>query len=201
MTAVDDFSLDCCFSSEDALFDAILPESMLLGAVDVLDDSAMIALPAIVLSSPQRVSKRKRVEARLRWVREIYAKDRKKLVTALIRWFGDHGYTLQSHAAPHDSAAQLGYHSAAFLDSKDARVAVLHREFPVPVLGCTIRLFDRVGHFPVVFVSSADGIVDQIKVTSVEHWEDHARRFLPQFDAEAEEVSTLKGVVSFKRPV
>jgi hypothetical protein len=70
-------------------------------------------------------------------------------------------------------------------------VVIFKRSFPKPVCDFTVRIFDRAGRFPVVFVSSPDGIVFRLQVRSVEHLEENARRFLPQFDVDTEEVSTL----------
>jgi len=205
LACFDDTSLLCDFPSVaelDLIFNSPSTDAKNAGDPILVDEDTppleMIALPAIVLPS-KKVSRRKRVEARLRWVREIYAVDRRKLVAGLIAWFRDSGYALLSHKPPYSAVEQLGYKSASFLDTKDARVAVLHRSFPAPVHGFTLRVFDRAGHFPVVFVSSVDGIVDQLKVTSVDHWEDSARRFLPQFDVETEEVRTFEGVKSWGR--
>lgn len=178
--------------------DAAVPDDAIVeqGVEEGLDASLeSAAIPAIVLSSEKKAPKRKRVEKKVevKQARDIYAEDRQRLVAGLIQWFCDRGYVLRSHAAPFDDVEQLGYLSASFLESKGTKVAVLCYEFPKPV-GCfTVRIYDHAGRFPVVFVSSADCIVDQLKVKSVEHWEDNARRFLPQFDVDAEEVSTLFG--------
>jgi hypothetical protein len=172
-----------------------IQESGVVGEEGLDASPSSAAIPAIVLSSDKKASKRKRVEKKVevKQARDIYAEDRQRLVAGLIQWFCDRGYVLRSHAAPFDDVEQLGYISASFLESKGTKVAVLCYEFPKPV-GCfTVRIYDHAGRFPVVFVSSADCIVDQLKVKSVEHWEDNARRFLPQFDVDAEEVSTLFG--------
>ena len=122
---------------------------------------------------------------------EILRDDRNQLVAGLMQWFGDHGYALESHEGPRDDVEQLGYFCASFLGSSDARVVIFKRSFPKPVCDFTVRIFDRAGRFPVVFVSSPDGIVFRLQVRSVEHLEENARRFLPQFDVDTEEVSTL----------
>jgi hypothetical protein len=161
-----------------------------------------VAIPAIVLPP---VKKRKRVDEDVKAVvakktavvREICAEDRHALMAGLIQWFRECGYALRSHAAPYDDVAQLGYVSVAFVDAKGVRVAVLEREFPKPVCGYTVRIYDRVGRFPVVFVSSAAGVVFELpQVKSVEYLEANAHRFLPQFDLDAWEVRTVFGVVS-----
>jgi len=183
----------------DALFSA--PSSPL--PPSTLPSPSERALPAIVLPP---LKKRKRIE----WPKkpmpskpapppiEIRAEARRALVSELIGWFLRCGYVLRSYASPYDDVAQLGYMSEAFLKEKGVRVAVLRREFPKPVCTFTVRIFDRVGRFPTVFVSSADGVAAELKrVESVEHLEATARQVLPQFDVETGEVSTVFGVMPF----
>jgi len=156
-----------------------------------------IALPAIVLLP---LKKRKRVEKPVAAPIEIRAEARRALVSELIEWFRGCGYVLRSCAAPYDDVVQLGYVSEAFLEAKGVRVAVLRREFPKPVCTFTVRIFDRVGRFPTVFVASAGGVVAELqRVESVEYLEANAHQVLPQFDVETGEVSTVFGVMPLKR--
>ena len=151
-----------------------------------------------LVSGPPK-KKRKAPEQKPCPVVEIFSKDRIALVERLIKWFRDCcGYEKRSQSSPYDDVKQLGYESEVFHEKKESKVwvAVLQRKFPMPVGTYRVRIFDRPGRFPVVFVSCANGVVAELqRVESVEYLEANVHLLLPQFDVETDEVHTPYGTV------